>query len=159
MEIAKMAYMRSNTVNASRKIMQYVSIHGGDWGTMAKYLTWDLCKSHRVELARFRLGAHNLEVETGRWRRLEYEHRLCQYCKTIGQHHVEDEHHFIFECPLYHDIRKSFQICYDNIPRNLFSFFSSKCGASVAPLIHSLFSERGDFFKRLQQSCEPGLAP
>ena len=159
METARLAYMRLNTINASRKTMQYVSIHGGDWGTMAEYLTWDLCKSHRVELARFRLGAHNLEVETGRWRRLEYEHRLCQYCKTIGQHHVEDEHHFIFECPLYHDIRKSFQICYDNIPRNLFSFFSSKCGASVAPLIHSLFSERGDFFKRLQQSCEPGLAP
>ncbi len=158
METAKLAYMRSNTVNASRKMMQYVSIHGGDWGTMADYLTWDLCKSHRVELARFRLGAHSLEVETGRWKRVEYEHRLCQYCKTVGQHHIEDEHHFIFECPLYHDIRETFHSCYD-VSRNLFSFFGSKCGTSVAPLIHRLFSKRGDFIKHLQQSCEPGLAP
>ena len=159
MEAAKLAYFRSNTVGASRKMHRFVSIHGGQWGTIAEYLTWNLSKKHKVELTRFRLGAHCLEVETGRWKGTNFHDRLCPYCKTLGNNHVEDEHHFIFDCPLYHNIRETYQSCYTNIPRNLFSLFSSECGAMLAPLIHSCFCKRGDFLSSLQQSREPGLAP
>jgi hypothetical protein len=159
LETAKCNYMRSNTVGASRKVHRYVSMHGGNWGTMAEYLTWDMSKSHRAELTRFRMGAHRLEVETGVWRGIEFENRLCQYCKIHGSEHVEDEHHFLFDCPLYEDLRETFQSCYLGISRNLFSIFSSKCGAKLAPLIHSCFCKRGDYLSSLQQSCEPGLAP
>ena len=46
-------------------------------GNMAAYLTWDTSKSHRVKVVRFRMGAHALEVDIGRWRRIEYKNRFC----------------------------------------------------------------------------------
>ena len=64
MEAAKLKYIRSYTVGASRKVHRYVSIHGGQWGEIAEYLTWNIPKKYRVVLTRFRMGAHALEVET-----------------------------------------------------------------------------------------------
>ena len=44
-------------------------------------------------MIRFRLGAHNLRIETGRWSGLKREDRLCSYC-----HKMDDEYHALFEC-------------------------------------------------------------
>ena len=44
-------------------------------------------------IIRFRLGSHNLPVETGRWSRIKREDRLCPSCLVIG-----DEKHFLFDC-------------------------------------------------------------
>ena len=52
------------------------------------------------QLMRFRTGAHHLAIETGRWARpkLPRQHRVCSKCsRTV----VEDEVHFLFECPAY----------------------------------------------------------
>jgi hypothetical protein len=59
----------------------------------------------RNELLRFRLGAHGLRATTGAWNGIERRDRLCRCC-NMGI--VEDEFHFIYECPLYHDIRYRF---------------------------------------------------
>jgi len=58
----------------------------------------------RRELTRLRVSAHRLEVETGRWykpRANPYPNRKCIACNKL-----EDEFHFMLECPLYKDIRK-----------------------------------------------------
>jgi len=34
--------------------------------------------------------------------------RLCKYCANINKRHVEDEYHFIMECPLYRKVRAEF---------------------------------------------------
>jgi len=52
-------------------------------------------------LCRFRMSAHRLAVEAGRWHKpnkIPYNERKCQLCNTLG-----DEFHFLLECPLYYD--------------------------------------------------------
>ena len=44
-------------------------------------------------VTRFRLGSHNLPIETGRWSRIKREDRLCRTCLVLG-----DERHFLFNC-------------------------------------------------------------
>ena len=56
----------------------------------------------RVALSRFRVSAHSLEVETGRWHKpvavpfIERKYRTCLNC-------LEDELKILLECPLYHE--------------------------------------------------------
>jgi hypothetical protein len=68
-----------------------------------------LNREHLGSLSRFRLGAHDLYVCTGRWRRppIARHNRLCDRpgCQT-GQ--VEDEFHMVFECPFYTPVRQHF---------------------------------------------------
>ena len=57
-------------------------------------------------LTRLRVSAHRLEVECGRWTRPErtpLDERKCKIC-----HRLEDEFHFVLECPLYAELRKQF---------------------------------------------------
>lgn len=70
---------------------------------------------NRHVIARFRISAHRLRIETGRYERkknkdgnlipLERGERLCVYCNN---NKVEDEFHFLIECPLYKTERDNF---------------------------------------------------
>ena len=68
-----------------------------------------LCFKQRNILTKFRLSAHSLRIETGRYekcrdeggnvkKKLDREQRKCLFCNLDK---VEDELHFLFECPLY----------------------------------------------------------
>jgi sorting nexin-29 len=54
------------------------------------------------ELLRFRTGCHGLNIVKGAWTGVPRNQRLCKCC-NMGV--VEDEAHFILECPLYHSTR------------------------------------------------------
>ena len=64
-------------------------------------------KSLRGTLARLRLSAHNLHIETGRYvkqsERKEPQDRLCVYCDLKE---CEDEYHFVMRCTLYQNLRQ-----------------------------------------------------
>ena len=67
------------------------------------YLDTILNKKFRTALTRLRVSSHRLEIEMGRWHKphiIPRNERKCQLCNTL-----EDEFHFILECPLYHDLR------------------------------------------------------
>ena len=67
---------------------------------------------HKISLSRFRLSSHSLMIEKGRQMRprKERDERKCFQCKDI----VEDEIHFLIECPLYDKERETlFQTCRD----------------------------------------------
>jgi len=51
-------------------------------------------------LIKFRSGGHSLRVETDRWLRPKppREQRICCHCSMQA---VEDEQHFLFDCPFY----------------------------------------------------------
>ena len=49
-----------------------------------------------------RNGSNRLEIEKGRWSKLEVEMRICKRCEMKK---VEDESHFILECDKYKDLR------------------------------------------------------
>jgi hypothetical protein len=67
-------------------------------------------------LCRFRLGEHTLRIETGRRESIQRHQRFCRHCLTLGEHHVEDEEHFLLECPLYKNIRIKFEHLIDFRP-------------------------------------------
>ena len=52
-------------------------------------------KSERQIIAKFRISAHDLEIERGRYLGLKAENRTCNLCKGS----VEDELHFLLKCP------------------------------------------------------------
>lgn len=57
----------------------------------------------RISLTRLRLGSHHLNVERGRWNKIDYADRKCNLCNDI-----EDEFHFVVCCPKYIDLRKKY---------------------------------------------------
>lgn len=66
----------------------------------------------RTTIAKFRLSAHNLEIERGRFRDNKYitpDKRLCKYCALNS---CEDELHFLLLCPFYTELRNTlFEHC------------------------------------------------
>ena len=69
-------------------------------------LQFYLCKpidfQYKKFITRFRISAHNLNIETGRYYNENRNNRLCTLCNLND---IEDEFHFILKCPFYHDIR------------------------------------------------------
>ena len=90
--------------------------------TTEKYLDVINWKGHVKALARFRCSNHNLAIERQRGI-LSKENRICKFCKNLGRRNIDDEIHFLFECPLYHHIRCSYSI-FENINPNKSSFTS-----------------------------------
>ena len=70
------------------------------------YLKCPIIKAVRSKLTQLRISAHPLEIETGRYSKpcIPKECRFCHFCKTT----VEDELHFLYDCSLYDDIRKTY---------------------------------------------------
>ena len=70
----------------------------------------------RTVLSRFRCGNHNLNIEAGRWENRERMDRLCTFCLVKnGINVIEDEIHFIVDCPLYVNKRTSLMPFLNNI--------------------------------------------
>ena len=72
-----------------------------------EYLTLNISKYHRSLFAQFRCGILPLEIEVGRYRNIDLCDRTCLVCNNA----VEDEIHFLCQCPLYIEPRtRLFQI-------------------------------------------------
>ena len=67
------------------------------------YVTRYLSRSSRSIFSQFRTGILPLRIETGRYNNLPLHERLCVYCQ---ENEIEDEFHFLLECPLYTDMRQ-----------------------------------------------------
>lgn len=67
-----------------------------------KYLS-SLPFTHRKDLTRLRISSHRLNIELGRYARIERSDRICSKCSmdVIG-----DEIHFMLECPAYKTSRE-----------------------------------------------------
>lgn len=58
----------------------------------------------RIAFTRLRVIAHRLKIETGRWSRIEREHRLCS-CGGI-----QTESHVLLDCPNLIHLREQFEV-------------------------------------------------
>ena len=103
--------------------------------------------SVRTQFTKFRLSDHDLEIERGRHRGLDAARRFCPFCKD----RVEDEIHFLLECPIYDELRNVEQIfrvdptsggsgAGVSVGDRFVNIVSE--GARVAPIIHRLFELR-----------------
>ena len=68
---------------------------------MEKYLTNFKEYQGREDITRLRLSNHNLMIETGRYKKISRDMRCCPFCSIV----VENEVHFLIECPTYASIR------------------------------------------------------
>ena len=64
---------------------------------------YDIPLKFRIALSKLRCSTHNLSVETGRHSNIAYENRNCKLCNLAK---IEDEYHFIMECPFYTEFQK-----------------------------------------------------
>ena len=73
--------------------------------THEKYISVIPNQKHKTALCRLRVSSHNLMIEKGRHARpkIEREDRKCPLCTQT----VEDECHFIINCPLYDSNRNA----------------------------------------------------
>ena len=65
----------------------------------------DTCKfkEDRSTPWKFRISAHSLEIEKGRYYNIPRENHVCLSCKAAK---VEDELHFFLDCPSYAHLRQ-----------------------------------------------------
>ena len=93
----------------------------------AEYLSAVKCYPHRRLLSRFRCGCHGLRVDTGRFGKnsqaLTREQRICEVC---GSSSVEDEHHFLFDCPAYNEVRRRHAELYQVPSADVGSFLATQ---------------------------------
>lgn len=69
-----------------------------------RYLDAKNSREGQIAITRLRISNHRLSIEQGRYCKpiIPREHRICMKCKT----EVEDEYHFMFQCPTLAEIRK-----------------------------------------------------
>ena len=90
----------NNQLQNSPRAITYRSIASSNF---KQYLNTVVNTKYRVALTRLRVSSHRLEIEIGRWHepnRIIRSERKCQHGNVL-----EDEFHFILECPVYHEIR------------------------------------------------------
>ena len=111
------------------------------------YLLTNMPRRLIVNLARFRISNHCLQIEIGRHENMNLEDRLCKLCATINISVIEDEYHVLFDCCAYNDIRNFYIKKYANM-YNQYNFISlmktkdEKCLQDLANFILSMFKIR-----------------
>ena len=90
------------TINQNKKALLYKSIKL-EFHT-EPYVFRVNNKRNRSLLSRLRAGCLDLEIETGRWRGVERENRVCKLCNNG----IENEIHFLFQCCKLDHIRKQY---------------------------------------------------
>ena len=92
-----------------------------------------------------RTNSHELHSETGRWTipKTPWAERIFHLCETMS---VEDENHFLLDCPAYTHIRSRFpNLCYNT---NLPTLLTSQNYSELGTLLVLLFEHRNKFLKQ-----------
>ena len=100
--------------------------------TFEKYLDFIDNRQHKAALTKLRISAHRLYIETGRYKR--YDYNLGRYVNTpreeetcsVCVNEIEDEYHFLFECKKNKEWRKEFYRKITLIKENLISMNNSE---------------------------------
>ena len=103
----------------------------------------------RKDLSKLRVSSHRLAIESGRWHKpqpISYVDRKCLCCDVL-----EDEYHFILECPLYCQLRNKYICKYyytrPNVPKfiDLMQSENVKVNRNLAMYIHYAFDVRNKY--------------
>ena len=121
------------SIRDKERYVLYSSIHGG-FGNV-DYLNNVNVFCLRVALTQIRLGVLPLRNNTERFSERP-DSRFCLFCKNVN----EDEHHFLYVCPLYSGLRTKFLGSFANVCMNtLLNGALQEMSRSVAKYIfHSI---------------------
>ena len=67
-----------------------------------EYVKYCMSRRKRSLMAQFRMGVLPLAIETGRFRGIALEDRICTLCSLNV---IENEKHFLVECTMYSSLR------------------------------------------------------
>ena len=98
----------------------------------------------KMNIAKIRTNSHELRSETGRWfiPKTPWNDRICQ---LFHSKKVEDERHFLLDCPTLTHIRSQFStICHTS---NLLDLLSQPTYSDLGALISLLFDHRNKILK------------
>ena len=65
----------------------------------------DISHNEKSVLSKYRISAHSLSVENGRYKNLPKIERKCLCCNL---REIEDEYHFVLICPAFSDLREKY---------------------------------------------------
>ena len=110
------------------------------------YVAANSSKVKRSVLAQFRAGILPLAIETGRFRNLDVEQRVCLICPS----EIEDEFHFLMSCPNYAELRINMftkilsEYDYFNDMEDIekFIFLNSNCQLEVGKFLVAAWEKR-----------------
>ena len=69
------------------------------------YLDLTRKNASRNSLVKLRISSHKLKIETGRYENIPRDEMLCSLCNC---NRIEDETHFLLDCPSFSSIREMF---------------------------------------------------
>ena len=130
-------------LNQSSRAIFYKSILNFEFNP---YLDLITVRKFRVALSKLRTSSHRLEIKMGRWTRpvrTPIEDRKSKHCHTL-----EDEYHFILECPFYSNIRTLYIKRYYHTRPSMFKLVelmscnNKKQTRNLATFIFKAFEER-----------------
>ena len=96
-------HIGKNTLQHSQKLEFYRSFK--TYHTSSSYLDLTRGTAGRRALLKLRISNHKLMIEIGRYNQTTKDNRHCPFC---GCNVMEDEVHFLFQCPTYSVIRNKF---------------------------------------------------
>ena len=143
--------LRKKFLASGSKLTTYLTLFGEQFESfeMQSYLTKIRIQKNRALSAKFRSRSHWLRVETGRHENLERCQRTCKLCSNSV---VEDEHHMIFDCKAYVELRKEFQHLFEDADavkqvmdkdENCLAKFIRACYDRRSTLLDQACSKRG----------------
>jgi hypothetical protein len=86
-------WQHSNDMLKDGKLVRYLFLKT-NFG-LEKYLTLINNFNYRKSICTFRVSAHRLYIETGRYKNIPRNERLCKY---FSANEIEDEAHFLIKC-------------------------------------------------------------
>lgn len=72
---------------------------------MQFYLSRPVYYMYKPLICKYRIHAHSLKIETGRYLNIDRQERICDFCNDSC---IEDKLHFILKCKKYDDMRKKY---------------------------------------------------
>ncbi|XP_078607973.1 uncharacterized protein LOC144879949 [Branchiostoma floridae x Branchiostoma japonicum] len=91
----------NNQIEITARLQTYCTVK--DRFNVESYLNVINVINHRKALSQLRCSSHALNIEKGRHNKTRREARLCQLCE---EGLIEDEYHFVMECPFFNALRK-----------------------------------------------------
>ena len=118
--------------------MEVINLNLGD----QKYLSVLTSSKKKINIAKIRTNSHELHSETGRWTipKTAWVERIYRLCENRN---IEDENHFLLECPTY--IRSQFHniCCNTDLP----SLLTCQNYNELGTLLTKFFEHRNTILK------------
>ena len=103
------------------------------------YLHCTNIRKFRRVLAQFRVSAHGLEIEKGRYSGTARTERICK----LGKLSIEDEYHFVLICDIFKDLRVKYLPCHHQCSNSI-NFLMTQTNKYRLILLYSCFMLQRD---------------